>query len=326
MLYARLFWRMMRYRVAVMLVLFLLLGAASAGSVPIHAWQLALAGLALAASYVSATSSNDLADQKIDAVNHAGHRGRPLVSGEATPGQMRRLFILASVLALGLSLPLGLKPAVIMGVSIAVNIAYSLPPLRLSYRTWLAPLVLAVGYVGVPFLLGAEITAADGSHPNWLLALACYSLFVGRIVLKDFRDRAGDAKYGKPTLLLAHGKTTTLVASGVMVAFGTLLVWLARPVAPLWLLLAPTVIFALVLGQLVPLHRASPAAEQPLIGIGAKLGNGALIILLGLMLLQQSRAPVEISGLFAGLMLLVVVYSYWQLSTKPAAAVNAYRG
>jgi 4-hydroxybenzoate polyprenyltransferase len=239
---------------------------------------------------------------------------------------MRRLFTLASVLAVALALPLGRVPALTLALSVAVNIAYSLPPLRLSYRTWLAPLALAVGYVGVPFWLGAEITAHTAARSHWLLALACYCLFVGRIVLKDFRDRAGDDMYGKPTLLLAHGKSVTVMVSAVMVTLGALLLWPAQPVAPLWLLFAPAVIFALVLKQLVLLSQASVDEEQPLIGTGAKLGNGALIILLGLMLLQQSRAPLSVLELFGGIMLLIVLYGYWQLASRPAAAVNTYRG
>ena len=42
---------------------------------------------------------------------------------------------------------------------------------------------------------------------------ALYLLFVGRIVLKDFRDREGDAAYGKSTFLLKCGKPATCLAS-----------------------------------------------------------------------------------------------------------------
>jgi 4-hydroxybenzoate polyprenyltransferase len=151
-------------------------------------------------------------------------------------------------------------------------------------------------------------------------------LFVGRIVLKDFRDRAGDAKYCKPTLLLAHGKSVTLAISAGLVTAGTLLVWLAGPVTPLWLLVAPTILLALTLVQLHALNRAPISREQVLIGIGAKLGNGALITLLGLMLLQQSHAGTPELALFATLITAVILYSYFQISRTPQAAVNAYKG
>ncbi len=322
----RLFWRLLRYRVAVMLVLFLLVGAAATGNLGLHLWQLGLAAAALASGYVSATSSNDLADQEIDAVNHAGHRARPLISGEATRAQMWQLFGLASAIAIGLAALLSPPAAGIMVISILVNVAYSLPPLRLSFRTWLAPLVLGVGYVGVPFALGIAVVHGESSAATRCLAAACYCLFVGRIVLKDFRDRAGDAKYGKPTLLLAHGKTTTCLVSGLMVVLGLVLLVIARPLQPVWLLIAPLTLFAFVLIQLERLWRAQVKQEQIAIGIGAKLGNAALIILLGLMILDRSGASLGLRTTFAAAMLAITLYAYAQLVMQPESAVNSYRG
>jgi 4-hydroxybenzoate polyprenyltransferase len=323
--YVRLFWQMLRYRVAVMLLLFLLLGAATGGDVAAHWAQLLLAAVALAVSYVSATTSNDLADEEIDRINHAGHRGRPLVTGEATRADMWRLFGCVSAVALALVAPLGLVAVAIMLISLAVNVAYSLPPLRLSYRTWLAPLVLAVGYVGVPFALGLAVVGGRPGPLTWWLGAACYCLFVGRIVLKDFRDREGDAKYGKPTLLLKYGKTATCVVSAVMVVAGLGLLWLAGP-APAVLMLAPTVLIAAVLLQLWLLWRARRDREQLMIGVGAKLGNGALVILLGLMLLAQSGAAPDEQAVFAAAMTVVLLYSYARLMRSPELAVNGYRG
>ena len=90
-----------------------------------------------------------------------------------------------------------------------IGIAYSLRPVRLSYRTYLAPLALAVAYVAVPYLLGAVATGRGLTPATPSLVGALYVLFVARIVLKDFRDREGDALYGKPTLLLRFGKDAT---------------------------------------------------------------------------------------------------------------------
>ena len=52
-----------------------------------------------------ACQQNDIADREIDAVNHAGHAGRPLVTGEATPGQLQLLAVAAGALALALGAP-----------------------------------------------------------------------------------------------------------------------------------------------------------------------------------------------------------------------------
>ena len=65
----RLYVVMLRYRVAAMIALFLLLGAAREGPLDIGLPYL-FAVLALASSYVAATALNDLADEQIDKVNH----------------------------------------------------------------------------------------------------------------------------------------------------------------------------------------------------------------------------------------------------------------
>ena len=57
-------------------------------------------------------------------------------------------------------------------------------------------------------------------------------LFVARIVLKDFRDREGDALYGKPTLLLRFGKDATCAVSlAALLAGNCLLLGRAAPAA-----------------------------------------------------------------------------------------------
>ncbi len=101
-----------------------------------------------------------------------------------------------------------------------IGYAYSLRPVRISYRTWLAPMVLAVAYAIVPYALGLLAAGGSVDRLDVLLCGALYALFLSRINLKDFRDRAGDAAYGKPTLLLAHGKTVTCAVTGVALVAG----------------------------------------------------------------------------------------------------------
>ena len=67
---------MLRYRIAAMVALFMLLGAAREGRLELGPRYL-LAALALASSYVAATALNDLADEAIDQVNHPRDAGRP---------------------------------------------------------------------------------------------------------------------------------------------------------------------------------------------------------------------------------------------------------
>src|SRR5687768_11685354 len=119
------------------------------------------------------------------------------------------------------------------------------------------------------------------------LITALYLLFAGRIVLKDFRDREGDAAYGKRTFLLRYGeRATCLVSLGAVAAGDALLIaalaerwWLAA-------LLQPYV--ASVALMLYRLYKSSSRKDEQLsIGVGAKMGNGLLITLLGLLMLAN---------------------------------------
>ncbi len=272
--------RLLRFRVATMVWTFMLLGAAWPDGLPAFSVDLLWAALALAGSYIAATSVNDIADVDVDRINHPGDRARPLVTGEARERDLWRLHVLACAFALLAAAPLGSAAVGVVSGSLFVGIAYSLPPLRVSYRTWLAPLLLSVAYVPVPFALGV---LASGRQPRlgdaWLAA-ALSALFLARIVLKDYRDRAGDARYGKPTLLLRFGSTATCsVSLAALLVANVLLVVAVRP--PLTLVLPLEALLVAVAVLLARLYRARDAREEQVaIGLGARLGNGLLICLL----------------------------------------------
>ena len=218
---AHLFIRMLRWRVAVTLWAFLLLGAAAQG--PIRPTvSLFLTAVALCASYVVATTVNDVADQDIDRINHPLDAGRPLVTGDASERDLWRTNAVAAPVAIIAAALAGAPTLGLTVASLAIGYSYSLRPIRLAYRTWAAPVILAVAYVLVPYGLGMFAAGGGIDTTDGLLAAALYMLFVARINLKDFRDREGDAAFGKPTLLLAHGKTATCAVSLVGVLLGNL--------------------------------------------------------------------------------------------------------
>ena len=318
--------RLLRFRVATMVWTFMLLGAAWPDGLPAFSVDLLWAALALAGSYIAATSVNDIADVDVDRINHPGDRARPLVTGEARERDLWRLHVLACAFALLAAAPLGWAAVGVVSGSLFVGIAYSLPPLRVSYRTWLAPLLLSVAYVPVPFALGV---LASGRQPRlgdaWLAA-ALSALFLARIVLKDYRDRAGDARYGKPTLLLRFGSTATCsVSLAALLVANVLLVVAVRP--PLTLVLPLEALLVAVAVLLARLYRARDAREEQVaIGLGARLGNGHLICLLAWLVLggegatDAARAAI-VSGL-AGLFLA----STAALAARPERVVIGYKG
>ena len=123
--YARLFGTMLRFRVAAMVWLFMLLGAAFHDGLSGSVWRPALAALVLGACYVAATALNDVADEALDRVNHPRGVGRPLVSGDASPRQLRRLALGAGLVAFGAAVPLGSAALGLVAVSLPIAHTYS---------------------------------------------------------------------------------------------------------------------------------------------------------------------------------------------------------
>ena len=286
---ARLFLRMLRFRVAVTMWTFMLLGVARhAGSTLPR--NLVFATIALAASYVTATTLNDVADVDIDRLNRPRDRGRPLVTGDATIGELLRTSHVAAVIAGLAAVPLGRVGLAIVGTSLLVSYAYSTGPIRLSRRMVLAPLALSVAYVVVPYALGVSLTNASWDRRDAPMVVGLFVLFLARIVLKDFRDRLGDAAFGKPTLLLRLGKDTTCAVSvaGAAAGAGVLIAGLGAP-PPVAGLLG---LYALgIEWMLLRLRRTvDPRLEQVAIGIAARAGNGLLVSVLAWLVLGTSGA------------------------------------
>jgi 4-hydroxybenzoate polyprenyltransferase len=318
--------QLLRFRVAAMVWTFMLLGAAWPDGLPAFSAALLWAALALAASYVAATSVNDIADADVDRINHPGDRARPLVTGDASERDLWRLHRLACATALGAAAPLGWTAVGVVAGSLAVGIAYSLPPLRISYRTWLAPLLLSVAYVPVPFVLGVLASGRDLGRGDAWLVTALSTLFLARIVLKDYRDRAGDARYGKPTLLLRFGSTTTCGAS--LAALGLANALLFAAVQPPLALAVP--LEALLVGialLLLRLHRAQEAREEQIaIGLGARLGNGVLVCLLAWLVLGGEGATDAARAAIVWFLAGIFLASTAALAARPEQVVIGYKG
>jgi 4-hydroxybenzoate polyprenyltransferase len=321
-----LYWNLLRYRVAVMIILFMLLGAAwHRGLTSIDAPVLLMI-LALASSYVSATSVNDIADREIDEINHPGDKGRPLVTGAAGTADLWVLFVVSSVLAVALGLAVDLTAAGIMLLSVMIGALYSLPPARLSYRTFLAPLTLAVAYVGIPYWASVVVVGESLQTTDLPLMTALYLLFAGRIILKDFRDREGDAAFGKPTFLLKYGKKATCLASLCALCAGDAL--LVAALADRWwlaALLQPYIMSIAIM--LYRLYRTNSRNDEQLsIGVGAKMGNGLLVTLLGALILSNQGADWITQFIFGLALTAIYMLNFIDFLRHPESAVIGYKG
>jgi 4-hydroxybenzoate polyprenyltransferase len=318
--------RMLRYRAALMIWMFLLLGAAQTGEMKAvdldHLWAV----LALASSYVFATTINDLADEAVDRINHPGDEGRPLVTGTANRRDLQVLGRLAFAFAL---VPAGLIGEGALGVVAAgllIALAYSAYPLRASYRTYASPLLLGAGYVAVPYALGVEVEHVSFGSSSVRLLGALSALFLARIVLKDFRDSQGDALCGKPTLLLRFGKQVTLGVSATALVTGDVL--LVNAMESSSVLIVMTQLF--FVGIAYTLHRLRKTEdarmEQVMIGIGARLGNGLLISVLGWLLLTSAGAPEEHRVVFIAVVSATYAWNFLVLRSRPHQVLIGYKG
>jgi 4-hydroxybenzoate polyprenyltransferase len=322
---AALFLRMVRWRVAVTLWFFLLIGAAAQG--PLRPGvALLFAAVSLAASYVVATTVNDIADRDVDRINHPRDPARPLVTGSASERDLWRTNAIAAPLALAAAAVAGAPVLAVSAASLVIGYTYSLRPIRLSYRTWLAPMVLSIAYAIIPYALGLLAVGGRVDRIDVLLCGALYAIFLARISLKDFRDRAGDAAYGKPTLLLAHGKTVTCAVTGVALLAGcaTLIVALGGHAGVIAIV---SLLTALILWMLRTLWRTSDLREEQIaIGIGAKMGNGLLACTLVWLVLEGAGVPERMRVLAMAFLALVYASVFIRLTGHPGDIEIAYKG
>jgi 4-hydroxybenzoate polyprenyltransferase len=266
--------------VLLLLVTYVATGLATIGHeqdpLPLAGCSAAVAGFLL-----FSVALNDFSDAAIDRVNLPGDPRRPLADGAAAGRDMAVVAVTGAVVALGASAALGWRVAVVTAAGLLVSAGYSLRPVRLADRGAVAALVLPACYVAVPFLVAVESLSPVPSASDWLLLGGLYVGFIGRILLKDFRDVRGDALFGKRTFLVRHGRRRTCAFSaGCWSAGGIVLAVAAGRPAPgciggtLLLLTA-----ALVLLRALADERGA-RRDESLVAAIAVVGRGMLLLLL----------------------------------------------
>ncbi len=320
----RLLGLMVRPRAAITMWTFLVIGLARHAGPTISA-DLCWATIAVAASYAVATSVNDIADVEIDRANGLRDATRPLATGAASAADLRCTAVTAGVVAVAAAIPLGARGLVVIGLCLAVDVVYSATPARLSRRWTIAPIVLTVAYVSLPYWLGIVV-----AHDHWrpfdapLLVGLCV-LFFARIILKDVRDRLGDASHGKPTLLLRLGKDATCAISIVAALAGIVTIVVAiRPPVPIVAAIALDAIG--IVWMLLRLRvTADPKGELVAIGTAARAGNVLLIAVLTCLLLSAQGAARAQASLVVAVVTAVAAVGFLNLALRPERARVAYK-
>ncbi len=275
----RLFFLLARPALVVLLGMFAALGVAQGG----EATDLAAVARALlvVVGYVAcAVAVNDLSDIAVDRLNLPGDPSRPLASGTASLLEMRVIAATGATVALAASATIGLSSLLITGAGLLLAVAYSLPPLQLSKRGVVAPLLLPFGFVAVPFLTGILATGSAITAGDLAVLGGLYLGFIGRILLKDFRDVRGDTLLGKRTFLVRHGRVQTCRLSAVLWVLGSLTL-LAVTGVDAAVVAAYTLLVAAALMLLRALARSTnPRRDEDLVGALAIVGRGLILALL----------------------------------------------
>jgi len=274
--------------------------------------------LAVVAGFlVFSVTCNDLADEAIDRINLPGDARRPLVTGAAGRRDLVVTGVFAAVAALAVSATLHWPAVVVTATGLALSAGYSLRPVRLADRGAVASLMLPACYVAVPYLLGVLGARASVRAGDLLLLTGLYAGFIGRILLKDFRDVRGDAMFGKRTFLVRHGRRWTCAFSACCWAAGAVLLVVAVH--------RPAVLTAVHAGCLVlalGLIRALAAdggvrRDERLIAALAIVGRGVILTLLAHLSMTHAHVPVAVYDVIIGVLATTVVCQ---------AAVMARRG
>ncbi len=320
----RLLGLMVRPRAAITMWTFLVIGLARHAG-PTISTVLVWATIALAASYAVATSVNDLADVEIDRTNGLRDASRPLATGAASVTDLRWTAATAGVVAVAAAVPLGAPGLAVIGLCLAIDVVYSAAPARLSRRWTIAPIALTIAYVALPYTLGVVVAHGSLGRADTPLVAGLCVLFFARIILKDIRDRLGDAAHGKPTMLLRLGKNATCAVSIAAATVGVATTaWAIRPPTPVAAAIA--VDGAAILWMLMRLRVTTDrTGELVTIGTAARAGNALLIAVVASLLLSAQGARPAQASLVVVTVTAVAAVGFLDLALRPERARVAYK-
>lgn len=312
---------LLRPAVAVLLVLFATIGLASAKASGRFVPSV-VTGVVLAGYLLFSVALNDVADAEIDRINLSGDRRRPMVAGATPQRDLLVIGCVAAAVAVVVAGLVGWSLLALTGVALALSAAYSLRPIRLADRGALAALLLPACYVAVPYCTALCAAHAPLTGRDIVVLGGLYAGFMGRIVLKDFRDVRGDTLFGRRTFLVRHGRRATCAFSAIGWAAGTGLLVSALGGAAINALAFDLTSAANAIGSIALLRRLAVEAnlrrEQWTISALAILGRGALVtVLLQLELVQRNWSPLALSAVLAAFALLTAAQARLMLRAGP---------
>jgi geranylgeranylglycerol-phosphate geranylgeranyltransferase len=182
----------------------------TAAARPIAAWSVVAACLLVGSFYVW----NDWADRIVDRVNRPA---RPIPSGGVAPRGAAIFAFVLTAAAFGAAAAAGGAALLVLGVWTLLLVAYEVG----LKRTGLPGNILVSTVAASSLLFGARLggSVAAGAAP----ALFAFFLHLGREIVKDIADEAGDREGARRTLPMAIGVRGALLVSALPLALLVLL-------------------------------------------------------------------------------------------------------
>jgi homogentisate phytyltransferase/homogentisate geranylgeranyltransferase len=187
----------------------LTLGVTSTSFSVVHLGQIFITWLACIAGNIYIVGLNQLEDVEIDKVNKPH---LPLAAGEFTREQGNLIVIAAGILALFVASFSSIYLLAMVGISLLIGTAYSLPPIRLKqFPFWAAVCIFSVRGTIVNLGLFLHFSWLFKSSQNitpevWALTGFILVFTFAIAIFKDIPDMEGDKLYNITTFTLQLGK------------------------------------------------------------------------------------------------------------------------
>ncbi len=203
------------------------------------AFLLVLAMGTAAAGLLNAANNaiNQVYDLSIDRINKPD---RPLCTGEISVPAALLFAAVAGIAALLLAAWVSQQTGnwatlALFGAAAVFSIAYSVPPLRMKQRGWLANLTIALPRGTLLKVAGWSLAASIVSLEAWYIGAIMGLFLLGATSTKDFADVRGDSALGVRTLPVVYGPRK---AAKVIAPF-LILPWVLIPVGAQFGILTP---------------------------------------------------------------------------------------
>ena len=205
-------------------------------------WQLLGTWIACLSGNIYIVGLNQLEDVEIDQINKPH---LPLAAGEFTRKQALSIIIISGILALLIAGLMGPFLLGMVGISLAIGTAYSLPPIRLKrFPFWAAICIFtvrgAIVNLGLYLHFRWVLQAKQLITPEvWALTLFILVFTIAIAIFKDIPDLEGDKQYNITTFTIQLGQKTVFNFSLLLLT----ICYLGMVISATWWLTSVNTIF-----------------------------------------------------------------------------------